>query len=342
MLKSDEITALLRRGATLAPEAPGEQNETLASAVTAAQGEASSSVAAAEPTSIRNTCDVGYVLFLEPSETDDPKWTTAELVVDRLIRWFSPTPTMMHTELIVPPIPDSGGGKVHFATYLGAAGANWQNQSDARPDGIDFYLVANGHRWRCIPVFAPAVADTLRQACDDNLHAEYSLGMYPTSAKPLRNVAWLWGDSAGHKGHCATLTARVLKEAGAGYALSECSAYYSPATLYTALSSSLSNRLDERERENLQTVEPEACQQTIETLLRGKLAYKTVRGLGDGKCIDAIRALTMRVVATSDTAEQNPVAARTAQKELATALLRWVLLRADGQDPYSHEATDII
>lgn len=327
--RSDEITALLRsRPTTGADDASSDD------APAEAQAHATSTGAPpADPSSLRRSCDVGYVLFLEPSDEDDPQWGWGEWLADRAIKAFSPTPTMAHVELIVPPIPDSGGGKVHFATYLGAAGANWQNKSDARAEGIEFYLVTNGAKWRCIPVFAPAVADTLRSACDANLHAPYSIGMYPTSARPMRKLAWMWSDLPKHKGHCATITTRVLKEAGAGYALPNASAWYCPSSLYNALSTNLSSRLDSNEREGLGTVEPETCQQTIESLLRGPLSYKSVRDLGDAKCVDAIRALTLRVVSTADSMYEDPMAARMAQKELASAVLRWVLLRADPSCP---------
>jgi len=333
-LKSDEITALLRSKPTTSYEDGVADSVSEASSNTTAGVPGIPGVPMPpEPSSVRRSCDVGYVIFLEPPDEDNPGWSTVEWLADRAIRMFSPTPTMAHVELVIPPIPDSDGGKVHFATYLGAAGANWQNSAEQRAEGIEFYLVANGARWRCIPVFAPAVADSLRSACDANLHAPYSIGMYPTSARPLRKLAWLWGDAPKHMGHCATITTRVLKEAGAGYALPHASAWYCPSSLYTALNTSLSTRLDENERSNLNTVEPEVCQQTIESLLRGQLSYKTVRDLGDARCVDAIRALTMRVVAAADRVEEDPNTARVAQKELASAVLRWVLLRADPSYP---------
>lgn len=334
--RSDEITALLRTRPTTATDEGHAANAVTGSAPADGLGGGTTESPVLAPTeshSMRRTCDVGYVIFLEPTDDDDPSWSWPEWIADRAIKTFSPKPTMLHVELVVPPIPDSGGGKVHFATYLGAAGANWQNKADARDEGVEFYLVTNGAKWRCIPVFAPAVADTLRAACDANLHAPYSIGMYPTSARPLRGLSWLWSDAPKHKGHCATITTRVLKEAGAGYALPHTSAWYCPSSLYMALNSSLSARLDEKERANLNTVEPDVCQQSIETLLRGQLSYKTVRELGDAKCVDAIRALTMRVVAAADRAEEDPVAARAAQKDLANAVLRWVLLRQEGDSP---------
>ena len=35
-----------------------------------------------------------------------------------------------HTELLLPPIPDSGGGLTHFATYVGRGGADWIDCSE--------------------------------------------------------------------------------------------------------------------------------------------------------------------------------------------------------------------
>ena len=318
--RSDEITALLRARPTGAPEEAGLDDVELKGVDNPSHSD--------DGSTIRRECDVGYVLFLEPPEEDDPGWSWPEWIADRAIRTFSPLPTMAHVELVIPPIPSSRGGKVHFATYLGAAGAMWQNAGGERSQGVGFYLIENGYRWRAIPVFAPAVADTLHAACEANLHAPYSIGMYPTSARPFRKLAWLWRDSPKHMGHCATITTRVLKEAGAGYALPHSSAWYCPSSLYNALSGSLADRLDASERASLETLEPEVCKSTIDTLLRGPLSYKVVRDLGDAKCVDAIRALTMRVCsAASD--PTNVEGSRVAQKELAGALLRWVLLRAD-------------
>lgn len=275
-------------------------------------------------------CDVAYVMFLEPTEDSDPKWSTMEWVADQLIRKFSPLPTMMHCELVVPPIPDSGGGKVHFATYLGADGAHWQSQGSDRKQGVDWYLIENGARWRALPVFAPAAADTIREACEANVHAPYSVSMYATSARPLRSMAWLWKDQPKHMGHCATITARILKQGGAGYATPYASAWYCPGSLYTSLNASLRDTLDTSELESLKTVDAATCGATIETMLRGPLSYATIRDLGDAKCIDAVRELTMRVVAARD---HDAATERAAQKDLAGALLRWVLLREDNASP---------
>ena len=332
--KSHEIAHLLRAGPEeIQPPPPPLYDAELNVSAEGGDGDGDGdggSQSAVEPT-ICSSCDVSYVMFLEPVIRDNPNWSWTEWVADRAIRIFSPDPTMAHVELVVPPIPNSAGGKVHFATYLGAAGANWQNRS-IHDEGIEFYLVENGTRWRAIPVFAPSVAESMRHACDANLHAPYSIGMYATSARPLRGFSWMYTDEPKHMGHCATITSRILKEAGVGSILTHNSAWYCPSSLYNTLSRSLGSRLDETERAAMSSARPEACRETVDALLHGPLSYATVRDLGDAKCVDAVRALTLNVCNASSTGI-NSDAARTSQKELASALLRWVLLRYDKTVP---------
>lgn len=303
VFRNDEITALLR-----------------AKAADPVNGELEGSSA------VKPTCDVSYAIFLEPRDDADPKWSTVEWLADVAIRKFSPSPVLAHCELVTPPIPDSAGGRVHFATYLGRGGADWQNMR-SKEDGISFYLIENGFRWRAVPVFGPNAAQTVRDAAQSNLHAPYSVSMYATSAPPLRNLAWLWKDQAGHMGHCAVITARVLKQAGIGGMLSRPSAWYSPSSLYGDLVAAMSRPIGEDERRQLTSVTPEECERTIETLLRAPMSYATVRALGDAACIDAVRALTLRVLSTANAGDAT--ASRIAQKQLGSALLRWCLLRDD-------------
>ena len=280
------------------------------------------------------SCDIGYVLFLEEAEEADPSWNTAEWFADTLIRTFSPAPSnIVHCELVVPPIPDSDMGRVHFATYLGSEGADWQSRGPLRASGVHWYLVENGARWRALPVFGTNCANALRQAAERNVDAPYSVAMYATSARPLRSLAWLWGESAGHKGHCATLTSRILKEASVDTTLTQSSAWYAPSSLFSALLQSMSTRqaVDSEVQSSLTTTDSEACDAAVDTLLHAPLSYQTVRELGDARCIDAVRELTRRVVACSESGRVED--GRTEQKELATALLRWVLLRADASCP---------
>jgi hypothetical protein len=302
VFRNDEITALLR--------------------AKAAQGDDEMEGSAA----LKTACDVSYAIFLEPREDSDPTWSVGEWLVDEAIRKFSPSPVLAHCELITPPIPNSSGGRIHFATYMGRDGADWQNMR-GKEDGISFYLIENGSRWRAVPIFGPNAAANVREAAQSNLHAPYSLAMYPTSARPLRAFCGMWNDGPGHMGHCATITARVLKSAGVGEGLQHCSAWYSPSSLYNDLVQSVAAPLADGERQTLTSVTPVTCANTIDTLLHAPRSYATVRELGDTACIDAVRALTLKVCATAEAGD--PVASRIAQKQLGTALLRWVLLRED-------------
>ena len=112
--RNDEITALLRQA--VAQPSEGTDLE--------------GSVA------VKSSCDVSYVIFLEPRDGADPNWSTVEWLADEAIRRFSPAPALAHCELVLPPIPDSDGGRVHFATYMGRGGAGWQNHAlTGLPDG---------------------------------------------------------------------------------------------------------------------------------------------------------------------------------------------------------------
>ena len=306
LLRNDEITALLRRNAVEATDEP----------------DCGGSAA------VRPSCDVAYVLFLEPREDGEPVSAGVfERLTDAAIKRFSPTPAISHCELALPPIPDSAAGHVHFATYVGHH-AGWQNLQN-HEEGIDFYLISNGSRWRALPVFGPGAVDAMRAACEANVDAPYSLAQYPTSTWLGRGLAWLWDDRPRHSGHCATITARVLKAAGVGAAaLEHPSAWYSPGSLYHALHAAVGEPLEATERAGWRTVEPRACAEAIDTLLLKPMSYDTVRTLGDAACIDAVRALTLQVCAASD--QHDPAEARRAQKRLGTALLRWMLLREDG------------
>lgn len=306
--RNDEITALLRQQRPNPPSGASEG-----------------------ATAVRSSCDVSFVLFLEPRGGSDERAGMMERLTDAAIKQFTPSPTLSHCEIVVPPIPGSGGGRTHFATYVGHK-ANWQNRGHASTeDGISFYLIDNGSRWRAIPVFGTNAAENVRDAAEANVNAPYSLSMYPTSASGLRGLAWIWGDSPKHMGHCATLTSRVLKAAGMGASLEHSSAWYSPGTLYSALYGSVAEPLEAGERSGLTTVHPDECMRTIDTLLMNQLSYSSVRELGDAACIDAVRALTLRVCATAEAGCEED--SRQAQKRLANALLRWVLLREDGDKP---------
>lgn len=269
-------------------------------------------------------CDVVYALFLEPHNSVEHTYSV-EAATEMAIRTFSPYPTLIHCELLIPPIPSSDGGKTRFATYIGRR-ADWQNKrGSGGDDGIAYYLVENGSRWRAVPVFAPDAARAARASGDANIGAPYSVGRYFTSARPLRRFAWMLRDQPGDPGHCATLAARVLKGSGASNVLPKSSAWYCPSSLYNALSADLPSRLSESEHQRMASTNLSECATTIDELTVQSLSVETVRKLGDAKCIDAVRALTLRACTTVGDA----TAARLVQKQLAQVLLRWTLLRED-------------
>ena len=162
-------------------------------------------------------------------------------------------------------------------------------------ESVNYYLVTNGARWRALPVFLPHAVEAVRSAADANVDAPYSVPRYATSAKPLRRLAWLLPDADKAPGHCATLTARVLRRSGATDAVPRSSAWYSPSSLYTTLVAHASTRLTGADRAQMGSVAPAECTETLNTLLKDPLSYQTVRDVGDARAIDAVRALTLRV-----------------------------------------------
>ena len=69
--------------------------------------------------------------------------------------------------------------------------------------------------------------------------------------------------------------------------------------------------------------------ETLEHLLRAPETAETVAALGDAACAASVRALTLRVC--SELQGGDAVSNALAQRQLATALLRWTILRAPDQ-----------
>ena len=270
--------------------------------------------------------DVAFVMFLEPPEHADPNMTFGERIIDDLIQRFSQKPTMVHVEVIIPPFVDKKSSKVHFATYLGSHAA-YQNEYDAVA-GVDFYLIRHGHRWRCLPVFGKNAVAELRRACDANVGSPYSLLKYPTSSHYFRKYSWIWKDKPMASGHCATLTARVLRQAGVQCGLEHSPPWYSPSSLYAAIQSDIQTRLSshlDTEFNDLNPADEEECAASIETILRGPLSARSLQELGHSKCVQAIRQLTHRVVGCSNV-EVSHEQRFVAERELGDAVLKWCLL----------------
>ena len=116
-----------------------------------------------------------------------------------------------------------GGGEFHF-----------EQPPPAQPgEGIRFYLSPkNATGWRAIPVMASDLADLVRKEADKHEGTPYSLFSYLFSAPPGRSFAWTQSGQAQAACHCATLSARVLRNASSDVRLPFSSAWYSPSTLF--------------------------------------------------------------------------------------------------------------
>lgn len=269
-------------------------------------------------------CDVAFALFMEPLEKPDPRWSWAAYLIDLAIRTGQPSPTMIHCELLVPPVPTDEGDRTQFATYYGHK-SGWQSD---HIDGLGYYLIEHAHNWRAIPIFASNAAERLREEANKEVGVPYSLARYATSAFPLRALCNMVPVGRRKPAHCATLLSRVLKNALPESAPRHHAAYYGPATLYAELQ----DRAGEygaalASGEPAVSMLPRHTEQAIETLLRKPMTHETVAALGDNDCMEAVRALTLRVtdaIVAGDVTSQ-----RITQKQLATAVLRWVILRQE-------------
>lgn len=254
--------------------------------------------------------DVVYALFLEPH--DPPPGTTPSWLhkaVDFCVRTFQSHPVMAHVELVVPAPPDSKK-PINFATYMGeSSGWNLDRQQNTL-----YYLSVTGGKWRAVPVFGSQAARKVRDMCDQCQNVDYSMLRYLTATPPLRAISGLVPDGLRAPAHCATLTARVLRRAVGG-SLDHKGAYYGPASLYAELTADLQERRIAPET----TVVDVETQRTVQTLLHDPLP--SLKGLTDGEVLPALRMLTLK--ATASEAFGDDAVKILAQRQLASALLRW-------------------
>jgi hypothetical protein len=266
--------------------------------------------------SVDSKCDVAYLLFLEPPLEPDPNNTALESCIDTAIRMFQPLPVLAHCELLVPPVP-SCDPRIQFATYIGQSSA-WQLKN---ADGKTYYLNQNIGRWRAVPVFGKDITEKMRSECDAEIGVSYSLARYVTSAAPMRFFASLMPDKRRSPAHCATLTARVINHAAPNI-LKHSSAWYSPSSLYLDASSACRERAMDLGITDTSHKVPQHTSEAIDKLLRGAMTSANVSSLGNEACMDATRALTVRVC--KDLISGDATAQRLSQRQLASALLRWV------------------
>ena len=327
-MQSHEIAGLLSARGRGDPGGSGGPNAATDAADADAGGDAGGDgdAAVAAVAAMPEGADVVYALFLEPHDDTPSEWTMSERCVDWAVRTFQPSPAMTHVELLIPPVPRDEADRTQFATYSGRI-AGWQSD---RIDGYAFYLHHNAGLWRAVPVFAPNAATAVRAECDLEQGVGYSLATYLAGVAPLRWVARFLPDGRRTPAHCATLTARVLKNAlGASRAPTRASASYGPATLYHELSAHAAHHTHATGM-SFRGIDG-AIAGAVESLLRGPMTAEVVQGVGDAGCLESVRALTLR--ACADLTEGDAISQRLSQKQLATALLRWTLLRAQPGSP---------
>jgi len=271
--------------------------------------------------SASGTTDVVYLLAVE-GDAPAKNWSWAERMLDQLVQFMQPTPVMTHVELMIPPTHDDA--HVNFASYLGQT-AGWQSVASAA--GERFYMVDNADSWRAVPVFAVDAARRVVHEAAAHVGTPYSLPRYAFAVPPLRNLACALPDAAQAPGHCATVAARVLRNAVPEVRLRRASGYYGPSTLFIELNDrarmdDFARRLDEHAAQ--QTSErAEASKRALDVLLRH--SDDAVRALSDEECAAGVELLTARACRTS--ASGDVIVARIAQKQLARGLLRWAVLR---------------
>lgn len=265
------------------------------------------------------SCDVVFALFLEPSAVSDPRWTAFERVIDTAVRTCQPAPALLHCELLMPPVPSDESLRTQFSTYIGRK-SGWQTD---KMDAASYYLAENAGRWRAVPIFQGGAAQKLRQECDSEIGVSYSLLRYATAVPPLRWMSSLVSDTRRAPAHCATLAARVLRNADV-YVPVHRSAWYGPTTLYHELQHQASWQGDRIGAASWGGMDSDTSV-AVEQLVRGIMSPDVVHDIGDAKCLKVVEALTMR--ACNALLKGDAVSQRTTQQQLATALLRWTILR---------------
>ena len=266
-------------------------------------------------------CDVVYALFLEPKERREKRFSSWESALETAIEMLQPSPALLHCEILIPPIPREEGQRTSFSTYVGRK-SGWQTD---KIDGCSYYLLENIGRWRAVPVFKNKAAARLRSECDNELGVDYSMTRYITALAPFRWTSSFLSNARRSPAHCATLTARVLSNS-AVHTLAKPSASYGPSTLYKELVAAATSKASSVGAAGWDGV-PLGVEDNLDQLLRGVMSQETVENVGDQGCNEVVHALTMR--ACHALLEGDASMERLTQQQLATALLRWTVLREE-------------
>jgi hypothetical protein len=266
---------------------------------------------------------VVYLLCLEGSSVPDPAWSSAEVFIDKVVQLAQPSPAITHCELVIPSAAPADD--MHFATYLGLQ-AGWGKSFGGQRN---FYLGRNAALWRAVPIVCSHAAPRMRKECATHESTPYSVVRYLCSAPPLRAFAGLLANGVGAPAHCATLSARTLQRALPEVAPLHSASWYGPSTLYLEVSTGAVQANSTRymmETESMQSVvEEETTTRALHTLLNEN--DDAVLQLTTDACEHAIRALTARCLELG----LDEVGRRLVQKQLATALLRYSIVKLCGK-----------
>ena len=316
-----------------------------AEAAEGAEGEAEQVVADEDPDGLGDEeapCnDVVFLLFLEPPDENaiapphqQPSQTFFEKAVNFCVRSFQESPVLLHVEMAVP-TSDPDEPRTNFATYIGEK-SSWQVDP---VNSLEYYFNDTAARWRCVPVFSGrGAAAAARATCSKMTNVPYSLGRYVTSALPFRGLSGLVPDAIRSPGHCATLTARALAYSGTTE-LKHGSNFYGPSSLYAEMA----KRVPAVAKAGSRVVvhppsraagEAQAAESTgscsgsgsgsgVCPLVDGPLDPEAVHAAGDVHCLKTLNSLS-RLVGRHPVGSE---ARRADEKRLATAVLRWAVLR---------------
>lgn len=263
---------------------------------------------------------VVYVLALEGASSPDPAWGFLERALDSVVQTMQPAPSTTHIELCM--APSSRRDDMHFSTYLGSK-AGWGASFGGQRE---FYLGHNAARWRAVPIVCHDASARLRVECAKHVGTPYSLAKYICALPPIRALAGLLSDVPQVPAHCAILTARCLKAALPEIGINHPPAWFGPATLFLELDSeqkraAFHEKLLESDPIVRAISEDEGETHALHELLNG--ADENIEKLDQEACVLALHRLTVRSLAQG----LDDVARRIVQKQLATALLRFSIVR---------------
>jgi hypothetical protein len=268
---------------------------------------------AGNSTTIDESGDLVFAMFLEPTNAPNPQASLGETVVNAIVEAAQPPPSMLHVELLA---PEHGKDSI-FATYLGFE----SGFGTAFGNGRDFYFGHNAGRWRAVPIAARNASRRTHAECEHHVATPYSLARYAFAVPPLRSVAALLPSKPHAPAHCATLTARVLRRAIPELGLARSEAWYGPATLFLELTS---ERQMQRTSAFLEQRQPSVRAQTDDEA-KAVAAHVLVNGTDDEVAQLPHEASTLAVHAMARRAvdaDVDDTARRLVQRQLATALLR--------------------